>query len=264
MPPAHRTYLQYSHHLHGDRTPHHSTPTEDAPDLDLGARFSHPPCTTVANRRQGRCRAMEAAGAARSFHRRTPRHRRIREQRHRLHRPRRPHPPCRHRLPPLGAARPKPLPNAASSLDSRSSTTTVAIPTAIALPSANAVPIPTRSSRSGADLPVFAAAFLGDSLGHPSARERGAPPPPSLWPHGFAGGHSSGGEAEEGGEAKHHRPRYGGQRRRRLEIPATTGSPREDHCQDPNNQLVGPMFADMEERETRKGETKTPLQLTAA
>lgn len=34
------------------------------------------------------------------------------------------------------------------------------------------------------------------------------------------------------GEAKHHRPRYGGQRRRRLEIPATTGSPREDHCQD--------------------------------
>lgn len=182
MPPAHRTYLQYSHHLHGDRTPHHSTLTEDAPDLDLGARFSHPPCTTVANRRQGRRRAMEAAGAARSFHRRTPRHRRIREQCHRLHRPRRPHPPCRHRLPPLGAARPKPLPNAASSLDSRNSTTTVAIPTAITLPSANAVPIPTRSSWSGADLPVFAAALLGDSLGHPSARERGAPPPPSLLP----------------------------------------------------------------------------------
>nr|BAD28946.1 transcription factor EIL1-like [Oryza sativa Japonica Group] len=196
MSPAHRGYLRYSHHLNNDRTPTTPFPPEDAPDLSKGARSGRLP---LHQRRPTPRGAPEDASGSRgvpacSGHRRPPRRRRIRVRHRRIRGLHHRHPNAvaipaaiTHNTTRRNSPRPPPSP----------------VPAAVVNPAADAFPAASPSRQIRPERHGSGGHRLRHSrrLPRPPEREetRSSPPPPSLRPRGFVGGHSGDGEVEKGG-----------------------------------------------------------------
>ncbi|EEE57604.1 hypothetical protein OsJ_07983 [Oryza sativa Japonica Group] len=180
MSPAHRGYLRYSHHLHDDRTPTTPFPPEDAPDLGKEPDPAVFLSTNAGRRLEGRRRTpVAAAGCLRALA--TTGRRRIRVRHRRIRGLHHCHPNAvtipaaiTHNTTPRNSPRPPPSPVPAAS--------------------------PSRQIRPERRGSGGHRRRHSGRLPRPPEREetRSAPPPPSLWLRGFAGGRSGDGEAEKG------------------------------------------------------------------